>query len=134
MLHLMDLESMGTFWGHLGPGQDTHPPWGRQGGCGTQPGVLAGASRSKEESFALGSMGLPDHSGLGWWHRSRNDKGHIQARALRAITWSHLCSFTLAMSLARCTKGLLPPAWVQDDLNSTHAVGHLRTETAAILC
>ena len=27
-LHLMDLESTGTFWGHLGPGQIPHSPWG----------------------------------------------------------------------------------------------------------
>lgn len=27
-LHLMDLESTGTFWGHLGPGQNPRSPWG----------------------------------------------------------------------------------------------------------
>ena len=56
-LHLMDLGSTGTFWGHLGPGQDPHPPWGRRGGCGIQPDVLAGAGGSKQESRALGSVG-----------------------------------------------------------------------------
>lgn len=56
-LHLMDLESTGTLWGQLGPGQDPHPPWGRQAGCGIQPDVLAGAGGSKQESHALGSVG-----------------------------------------------------------------------------
>lgn len=54
-LHLMDLESTGTFWGHLGPGQAPHPP--RQGGCGIEPDVLAGAGSSKQEHCALVSMG-----------------------------------------------------------------------------
>lgn len=27
-LHLMDLESTGIFWGHLGPGQNPYSPWG----------------------------------------------------------------------------------------------------------
>lgn len=54
-LHLMDLESMGTFGGHLGPGQDTHPLWGRQRGCGIQPDVLAGADYSQQESCAHGT-------------------------------------------------------------------------------
>lgn len=54
-LHLMDLESTGTFWGHLGPGQARHPP--RQGGHGIWPGVLAGAGGSEQENCALVSMG-----------------------------------------------------------------------------
>lgn len=90
-LHLMDLDSMGTFWGHLGPGQDLHPPWGRWGGCGIQPGVSAGAG----EPWLWG-CGLSDHSGLGHraclgqWHLSTSDKYHIGAGALRPITWFHL--------------------------------------------
>lgn len=54
-LHLMDLKSMDTFWGHLGPGQDTLSLWGRQGGCGIQPDVYGWGSGYKQESCALAS-------------------------------------------------------------------------------
>lgn len=66
---------MGTFWGHLGPGQDAHPPRGRQTGWRIQSDVLAGAGDSKQESQAHGpwDMGLSEHSGLG--HRAYLGRG-----------------------------------------------------------
>lgn len=63
---------------------------------------------------SLNTQGLGTGLTLAGGHKSRSDKCHIQAGALRDMTWFRLFSFTLAMRPACSRKGLLPPARVPE--------------------